>query len=90
MTISSLYKCTGRAIALPSRVDVGGSGISEIFKFYIKVFYVMGKVLSGELSCMGTGLVFTCCGTNVECSYIHFLFMKENPTFMPQQVNIDT
>ena len=27
-------------------------------KFYVKVFfYVMGKALSGELCCMGTGLV---------------------------------
>ena len=26
-------------------------------KFYIKVFYVMGKALSGELSCTETGLV---------------------------------
>ena len=28
-----------------------------MFKFYIKVLYVMGKVLSGELSCTKTGLV---------------------------------
>ena len=27
-------------------------------KFYIKDLYVMGKALSGELSCMGTALVF--------------------------------
>ena len=26
-------------------------------KFYAKVFYVIGKALSGKLSCMGTGLV---------------------------------
>ena len=25
--------------------------VSKILKFYVKVFYVMGKVLSGELSC---------------------------------------
>ena len=29
-----------------------------MFKFFVKVFSVMGKALSGELSCMGTGLVF--------------------------------
>ena len=29
-------------------------------KFYIKGFYVMGKALLGELSCMGTGLFFFC------------------------------
>ena len=26
-------------------------GVSKMFKFYVKVFYVMGKALSGELSC---------------------------------------
>ena len=30
-------------------VSVGGSGISKMFN--VKVFYVMGKALSGELSC---------------------------------------
>ena len=28
----------------------GGGGVSKMLKFYIKVFYVMGKALSGELS----------------------------------------
>ena len=28
----------------------GGIGVSKMFKFYIKVFYVTRKVLSGELS----------------------------------------
>ena len=32
-------------------------GMGYTLKFYIKVFYVMGKSLSGELSCMRTGLV---------------------------------
>ena len=37
-------------------VDTGGSfgdggSVSKMLKFYVKVFYVMGKVLSGELSC---------------------------------------
>ena len=37
---------------------IGGSiGIRAIIKFEIKDFYVMGKRLSGELSCMWTGLV---------------------------------
>ena len=31
--------------------------LSKIFKIYIKDFYVMGKVLSGQLSCTGTDLV---------------------------------
>ena len=26
-------------------------GVSKMFKFYVKVFYVMGKALSGKLSC---------------------------------------
>ena len=28
-----------------------GVGISKMLKFYVKVFYVMGKALSGKLSC---------------------------------------
>ena len=32
-----------------SSVDVGG--VSKMLKFYIEVFYVMGKALSGELPC---------------------------------------
>ena len=33
-------------------IGVGvGVGVSKMLKFYIKVFYVMGKALSGELSC---------------------------------------
>ena len=28
---------------------IGGVGISKIIKFYVKVFYVMGKGLSGNL-----------------------------------------
>ena len=34
-------------------------GQRHTLKFYAKAFYVMGKALSGELSCMGTGLVLT-------------------------------
>ena len=35
-------------------IDVGVGGcirVSKMLKFYVKVFYVMGKALSGELSC---------------------------------------
>ena len=28
-----------------------GVGVSKMLKSYVKVFYVMGKALSGELSC---------------------------------------
>ena len=38
------------------RVSVGGGGASKMLKF-VKVLYLMGKVLSGELSCTQTGLV---------------------------------
>ena len=31
-----------------------------MFKLYVKVFYVMGKALSGELSCRQTGFVEIC------------------------------
>ena len=29
----------------------GGFDVSKMLKFYVKVFYVIGKALSGELSC---------------------------------------
>ena len=33
-------------------VGIGGSvGVSQLLKFYVTVFYVMGKALSGKLSC---------------------------------------
>ena len=31
--------------------------MDKMLKFYVKFFYVMGKALSGELSCMQTGPV---------------------------------
>ena len=31
--------------------------VSKMLKFYVKGFYGMGKMLSGELSCMQTDLV---------------------------------
>ena len=53
-----LYECT---IALPS---ISGLelvamllALAKCKSFYVKVFYVMGKVLIGELSCLYTGLV---------------------------------
>ena len=35
----------------------GGCSVSKMLKLYIKVFYVMGKVLLGKLSCTWTGLI---------------------------------
>ena len=34
-----------------------GISVSKMLKFLYKFFYVMDKMLSGELSCMQTGLV---------------------------------
>ena len=53
----SLYKTT-RSYCCHSDISFG----TGKFKFYAKSFYVIGKLLSGELSCMHTGLVcFTDC-----------------------------
>ena len=38
----------------------GGVGISKMLKFYVKVFYVIGKALSGELSCPCDRSCFMC------------------------------
>ena len=35
----------------------GIGGVCKILKFYVKVFYVMDKALSGKLFYMQTGLV---------------------------------
>ena len=40
----------GRAIVLPSAL-VSASALAKCYSFYVKVFYVMGKALSGNLSC---------------------------------------
>ena len=38
----------------------GGVSISKMLKFYVKVFYVMVKALSGELSCPCDRSCFFC------------------------------
>ena len=51
---SSPGRSPGRAIVLPpvsASALVAASALAKCLKFYIKVFYVMGKALSGELSC---------------------------------------
>ena len=46
------------------------SAFPKYWSFYIKVFYVMGKALTGELSCPVTGLVLlTCHYQNVRQRY---------------------
>ena len=52
--LTRLYKCTGRAIALPL---ASVAAWTKCLSFTLKFFNVMGKALSGELSCMWTGLV---------------------------------
>ena len=44
-------------------VGHGSVGMDKMLKFYIKVFYfyVLGKGLSGELSCTWTGFVLYVC-----------------------------
>ena len=39
----------------------GSSSVDKMLKFYVKDLFVMGKALSGELSCMRTGLVMSLC-----------------------------
>ena len=36
----------------------GSRVISKMFKFYVEGFYLICKALSGELSCLWTGLIF--------------------------------
>ena len=54
--------CTTPGVGVGVGVGVGGGvGVSKMLKFYFKVFYVMGKALSGELSCpCDRSCCFTC------------------------------
>ena len=48
--------CTNVLKSYCTTSGIGGSiGISKMLKLYVKVPYVMGKGLSGELSCERTG-----------------------------------
>ena len=51
---SSPGQSPGRAIVLPPASALAlaaASALTKCLSFYVKVFYVMGKALSGELSC---------------------------------------
>ena len=49
---SSPGRSPGRAVVLtPAPVLAAASALAKCLSFYVKVFYVMGKALSGELSC---------------------------------------
>ena len=54
LLLARLYESTGSFCCY---FDVG---ISITIKFYFKVFYVMGKALSGEVPCTWTGPVMFC------------------------------
>ena len=45
-------------------------------KFYIKIFYVMGTALLGELACMQTGLVRTFKIIILGFSFFRFLYAR--------------
>ena len=50
--ISSPGRSPGRAIVLHPASALGlAAALAKCLSFYLKVFYVMGKVLSGKLSC---------------------------------------
>ena len=48
---SSPERSPGRAIVLPSAL-AAAAALVKCLSFYIQVFYVTGKALSGELSCL--------------------------------------
>ena len=48
------YRSTGTIVVTLTSV---GMGMGYTLKFYIKVLYVICKAVSGELSCMQTGVV---------------------------------
>ena len=55
LLFSSPGRSPGRAIVLPlalaSALALSSVALAKCLSFYVKVFYVMGKALSGELSC---------------------------------------
>ena len=53
LCFSSPGRSPGRAIVLPpaSALSAAASALAKCSSFYVKVFYVVGKALSGELSC---------------------------------------
>ena len=54
-----------RAVALPRvRVGVGAASALAMLKFYVRVFYVMGKAVSGKLSSTET-----CLASSPVCLY---------------------
>ena len=61
MIFSSPGRSPGRAIILtPALALAAALALAKCLSFYVKVFDVMGKALSGELSCVHvTGLVLS-------------------------------
>ena len=44
-------------LAIPGIGGSCGIHVDKMFTFHVKSFFVMGKALSGQLSCTWTGLV---------------------------------
>ena len=62
--VALLHFCTGRAVALPPVLVLT---LVELLKFCIKVFYVTGEALAGQLSSMRTGLVLYILSSAAPC-----------------------
>ena len=61
MIFSSPGESPGRAIVLPPASELAVAVASALAKsFRLKFFYVMGKALSGELSCPCDRSCFSC------------------------------
>ena len=55
--LAHLYKLYRKSYCTIPGVGIGSLVcMDKMLKFYVKSFYLMGKVLSGELSCIWTGL----------------------------------
>ena len=61
----------------------GGVGVSKMLKFFVKIFYVMGKGLSGELSCPCDR---SCCNTDYLDAFWQWLSYYDRLLRMPFQL----
>ena len=73
--------CTTHGVGVGVCVGIGvgggvGGGISVGIKFNIKVFYVMGKALSGELSCP----------CDRSCFYFYLSFIINGNQFLQERI----
>ena len=59
------------------RVGGGGGSVDKMLKFYIKSFYLMGKAITGKLSCTWTGLVAKIYSCRIFFSANHIIFQQQ-------------